>query len=150
MNQYLLFSFIALPFSMVDALTCCCTQFTVEECEAVHDTTKGHCVWRTRPSFGPSTGDKGICRTQRWIDIQQESNEHHPEHTPAPTTALELAEDIESYDVNNPSNYNWPQICFEQGDQLPCNQAPDVEAVQIEVESANNTKTLISIIIAFI
>lgn len=150
---------------MVDALTCCCTQFTMEECEAFHDTTKGHCVWRTRPSFGPSIGEKGICRTQRWIDIQQATNEHHPQHSPSPTTSLELVEEIESYDVNNPTNYNWPQICFEEGDKLPCNQPEEsnndneaaVAAVPVEVgdQHINQTKHLMSVgllstIVAFI
>jgi len=140
------------PYTTVHAYTCCCAQFTFEECESVHDTTRGHCVWRQRPSYGPSTGEKGICRTERWLAIQQDSDTHHPRHTTAApdttTTMIKLlAEDLDNNDVENPTVFNWPQICFEQGSALACNQPPTeheeeyVAAVSVEVgESVHDTQ----------
>jgi len=149
MNSYLLLILAVIPFSTVNAFgTCCCAQFTFEECESVHDTTRGHCIWRTRPTFGPSIGEAGICRTERWLAIQEDSSTHH-HHTTTTTGAPEtklLAEDVDNNDVNNPTVFNWPQICFEQGDQLPCNQPVDEEedefmaAVAVEVEGVHDTQ----------
>merc|ERR1719486_1062381 len=125
---YVLLGVITSFITETNALTCCCTQFTMEECDAVHDTTKGHCVWRTRPSYGPSTGEKGICRTEQWVEIQKDSQNHHPMHTTTTSTLESIPfislpkksadplsnDDIIAHesDPANPDNYDWPNVCF--------------------------------------
>lgn len=133
----LLLAFTFLRFESVNGRTCCCAAFTYESCMAEHDTAKGHCVWRQRPSFGPSTGEKGICRTEQWVEIQKDSNNHHPMHTTSSTlssipfislpkkSADPLSNDdiiAHESDPANPDNYDWPNVCFtDEAQELECN-----------------------------
>jgi len=143
----LLLSFVFLPLSTVNARTCCCAAFTYESCEAEHDASSGHCVWRERPAFGPSTGEKGVCRTEQWVAIQQNAHNHHPIHTTSSTTVapnhfisipkkkfssdpLSSADKVEAdglilqhdADPADPDDLDWPSVCFTADALLlPCN-----------------------------
>jgi len=167
MSTYsILLSFILslLLLSRVNARTCCCAAFTYESCLAEHDIESGHCVWRDRISFGPSIGEKGVCRTEQWVAIQQSKHNHHPFHTTSSSKPsipfISIPKNKFSSDPSandgliahgndpaNPDNYDWPNICFtEEANKLPCNANEEEIAAQVvEVEHIENVGKTMSI-----